>query len=333
MDMGRMLKAGFGVLGVVFLTACGGGSGGSSDTPGVVGYSGKSTAAVIDESNKQGLATSAAKNTAYQIDMADKYDASEARPLKAGPVADRELVQRVISVLDEPSQKQVRSSQRTLRTPMESGTVAGDCGGSYSYDGTETSGVIVFNNYCTYDITINGKAEFTSSGLKETQVMNLTFTVVDYSGDVVTGSVSGTSVVVYDDDSYLNYTETFNIKATVDGETFTQAGEERYENNVLVSESVFYTEGDTVYKAEVTSEFTTGSDGSYSGQMTLYDPAYGYVTVTATSLVPCSDGSGFASGTITIADESGNSASVTFNGCGQDATLTFNGNSEPISIQ
>ena len=219
----------------------------------------------------------------------------------------------VFSVDDSLDQKELREKLKgTVEGMLEEGkntrtvsstTIYGDCGGSATYNGSETSATFTYNSYDDCYGTIDGSVTYrtSTSGSNTTITIRYNSVTVDYGDEVYT--ISGTDTYVYNTDTYADVSGSWDVTVTYGGETNHYSG-----SYTCSSNSCTYTEnmvGDDgeVYQTEdldVSGNSSTGCDVS----ATFYDPDYGYVTLDASNIILCDDG--IASGTITLSDDSGN---------------------------
>lgn len=345
MEYSFKFKAGCLAMVTMGLLGCGSDDSSSGSTNfSTVEYQGKSTAAVIGSETKLSLAESSIKNVAHQINASDEV--SMRMPLVADESdIDPKVLWGLLKDTRNIEVNNLRTAQSSTqnREVMQTATESGSCGGSVTFDGSENNWTAVFTDYCEHDssaiayadsyrITMNGSMRYSMEGNTELYVYEgLSYSARFGDERVESGTTSGMIQTTYKAaDNYADYTERYNITMTRNGETIQMIGEETCTDYFNCTAADYYSEGDQVYKVEIRSDFTEQFDGTYSGAMTLYDPDHGYVYVSAVDLLPCE--SGFASGSIYVSDDSGNQMQISYNGCGQDVTLTLNGNAETASL-
>ncbi len=305
------------VSAIATLTGCGG-SGSDSSNFGGVGYSGSTSPAVISEDNSGELADSGVVVT-KSLTQSENVDLPFGVTLSGSlPVDVQKKLNKIL--------KSNRTSVATSNLPVGiTETVSGECGGSVTYSGSETSFTATFNNYCESGVTISGKMSGSSSDSSYTESFNN-----------ITVSIEGETFVMSGSNTYketsTQYIETGDIQVTFDGETFAYSYTETcgktspydctYSENVQAGNGLSYRIDD--------SNVSEGVNG-WNVAARLYDPNYGYVEYVANNIQYCTDGSGhIESGSIILTDSNTNVLRVDFNDC-TEMTITFGGNADTIA--
>lgn len=316
------------VLLSLLLSACGGGGGGSSSSAGyeVIRYSGAEGAAEISEENQGALAAGAGEVVALAIDAEGSEDALSDVPIgiqiqDGNTQAEwaRQAVERVLS-----------SGLADL--PVAASTsIEGDCGGSASITGSGTeansSSVINYNNYCISlggdegNIRFNGKVTVAIATVGERMTTTIRYENFRMTAAGESFSLSGVITTVTDD--FVLTESSWNYTMTVDGVTSSWAGSVECDAEYNCEYRSQYEGSDgTVYQV-ADLEVSEGIDGEYSIEATFYHPDYGYVSLTATDIVLCADGS-IGGGVIVLTDDD-NTLTITFNGCGSEPVIELDG--------
>ncbi|MGD8572940.1 MAG: hypothetical protein PVH98_10815 [Gammaproteobacteria bacterium] len=267
--MTRLFKFVWGFLiltALLVLTACGGSSGGG-------GGGAAPTPAAINADNAEELSI-AATDAAYEATINQN-----ANPFGISTAPDSTTVavsQVTTGILEQ------------LRSPVGV-TVAGDCGGNFVApdNPNATSGVITFNNYCTFvpdfgNMIMDGDVRFSY----RSPIISLTYTnfTVTFGGE----------------------TQTLSMSVTINEQT----GEISYTSNFVGSGGAQL----TVSNFEISGTPSSGITIT-SGRVTHSE--FGYVDISTTSpvvLTGC-DNDRPMSGTIVAEGSNGASASITFEGC------------------
>lgn len=272
----------------ILLAACGGGgSDGDGDNS---GYSGKTSAATVDDSNN----TDVAKG----VHVASKQAVSS----EEGGSALRSLF-----MPDSPRDILIEQSLSDSQSLLARNTTNGDysefCngGGSASYTLTTSqngeSGEFTYNyNNCTYtygeySITYDGSMyyEYDNSGNHWLWEYDLTVST-NYMG---------------------SYTLTSSYECSGDLGL----------GSCTVSEN--FSDNGVSYRVTDVSFSSSGSDFDFTAK--VYHEDYGYVEIVATDLVLCDNG-GFSSGSIVVTDSSSADVlSLTYSGCDAPVVVTYNG--------
>jgi hypothetical protein len=214
------------------VTGCGGGS--SGDSTSTVP---ESNLIVITEENSE-------KVIETVFGSMDIRDGFENVPLLKS-VASAESAPMIKSI-EAPTFKTVLSTSRNLNTIAVSGTEQCSEGGTYSYNGNETSGTITFNNCIESGITINGSMSITSNN--EGTSGTITFTnlslIQDENNKIVYTSVTATFNL---NDNYdtVDMSMTINGYVVVSGERtdfdnykLTLAMDSNYNTSITINGSV-----------------------------------------------------------------------------------------------
>ena len=273
----------------IALVACGGGGGGGG--PSSISYTGSTTQATIDGSNATALAGSAfaSGDAGASANVLGVASGSVSQPVEQRSIKIANVLQSAIGKID--LQSLPTTAVGTVQT--ESQTVAGPCGGSFSYtisvdDVTgDFSGSLSFNAYCEQvGNSISGHVSFSG----QIDVNTLTFISLQFNAAylavVDNGSnfaISGTVAFVFSG-STATVTENFSIQDG-SGEVYKVA------NLVIVMTNTL-------------SEVQETLNGRF------YHPDHGYVDVvtTATFVIPI--GSAYpTSGSLTI-NGAGNTKAV-----------------------
>lgn len=315
-------------LAFVLLTACGGGgSSSSSGSSTLVEYDGATTAATISDTNKSALAGSSSEMVTLAIESENSGDSLGNLPVG---IQAQSIDQDVLKKAKELVLSTDTGALAGLPVGAES-SVNGECGGSASFSGSEENFTINYSNFCMYigsdELVASGKVNIKTSTSGSIERTTLTYTNFRMSGMGETFTLTGTMVTEMNTTTYLETYSSWNISVTANGETIRSAGSVTCtaEDVCSFTEQFEAQNGDT-YQVKDLSVSGDSSSG-YSVSATFYDPDFGYVELTASNIILCADGS-IASGSITLTDEAGNVLSVTFNGCGQEATVDLNGAAE-----
>ena len=286
------------------LAACGSKD---SDNGSSGGYSGKTSAAKVDDSNSEDIGTGvhiAAKKSVESEINGDNvggigFSAGNNAPL---PEILRPLQDNVQSIVN------VRSPARNTSGSVDFTDyfcTSGSASYTYNYSDDMDRGTFSFTyNNCTYSYSYGDTtSSYTYDGTYYYEFRpgfwlwdyNLTITY-NYNGETDQYTMKGT------------------MECTGDGNTWTYTD---------CSYSETYSEGGVTYRVSNLTFTSTGN--SYSFTARVYHSEYGYVEVVATNLVYCVGG-GFESGTITISDsDSAEVLSITYSGCDDPAVITYQG--------
>ena len=317
------------VLLSLLLSACGGGGGGSSSSAGyeVIRYSGVEGAAEISEENQEALAAGAGEVVALAIDAEGSEDALSDVPIgiqiqDGNTQAEwaRQAVERVLSsgLVDLPV--------------AASSSMEGDCGGSASISGSgseaNSSSVINYNNYCTSfgedegNIRFNGKVTVAVATVGER--MTTTIRYENFRMTAAGESFSLSGVITTVTDGFVLTESSWNYTMTVDGVTSSWAGSVECDaaDNCEYRSQYEGSDG-TVYQV-ADLDVSEGLDGEYSVEATFYHPDYGYVSLTASDIVLCADGS-IGGGRIVLTDDGANTMTIDFNDCGGELVIELDG--------
>ena len=273
----------------ILLAACGGGGDGDGDSSSS-GYSGKTSAATVDDSNN----TAVAKG----VHVASKQAVST----EEGGGALRSLF-----VPDSPRDILIEQSLSDSQSLLARNTTSGDysqfCngGGSASYTLTTSqngeSGEFTYNyNNCTYtygeySITYDGSMyyEYDNNG---------NYWLWEYDLTVST-----------------NYMGSYTLTSSYECSGDLGLG------SCTVSEN--FSDDGVSYRVTDVSFSSSGSDFDFTAK--IYHEDYGYVEIVATDLVLCDNG-GFSSGSIVVTDSSSTDVlTLTYSGCDAPVVVTYNG--------
>lgn len=286
------------------LAACGSKD---SDSGSSGGYSGKTSAAKVDDSNSEDIGTGvhiAAKKSVESEINGDNlggigFSGGSNAPL---PEILQPLQDNVQSILN------VRSSARNTSGSVdftEYFCTSGSASYTYNFSNNGDRGTMSFTyNNCTYSYSYGG---YTSS--------------TTYNGSYFYEFRPGYWFWDYDltvSSSYNGDSNQYTMRGT-----FECTGDDDYWTYTDCTYSETYTEGGVTYRVSNLTFTSTGN--SYSFTARVYHSDYGYVEVVATDLVYCVGG-GFESGTITISDsESSDVLTITYSGCDDPAVVTYQG--------
>ncbi|MCH8532590.1 MAG: hypothetical protein LAT65_17195 [Saccharospirillum sp.] len=283
------------------LAACGSKD---SDNGSSGGYSGKTSAAKVDDSNSEdigaGVHIAAKKSVESEINGSNiAFSSGGQSPL---PAILQPLHTNVESILN------VRSATRNTSGSMDWSDFCDSGSASYTYNYSDDykTGTMSFTyNNCTYSYSYagnNSSITYNGSYFYEFRPgywywdYDLTVTS-SFNGETDQYSMRGTFECTGDDDSLWSYTDC----------TYSET----------------YSEGGVTYRVSNLTFTSTGN--SYSFTARVYHSEYGYVEVVATNLVYCVGG-GFESGTITISDsDSAEVLSITYSGCDDPAVIAYQG--------
>ncbi|PKM22848.1 MAG: hypothetical protein CVV10_02265 [Gammaproteobacteria bacterium HGW-Gammaproteobacteria-14] len=277
------------------LTACGGGGGGGDD---VTEYKGKTTAASVNESNKEDLAVAAPQGSSATISQGDA-------DLPTGVVA--------TGGLSSENQALVQSVSERLAASVADGVsfavgakvdIEGSCGGKAVFESNATG----------TDFTINYR-DFCEGSAGERVVFNGTF---DYEekGD-------------FSFYRYRNFVVRSNGETQrIDNLTIKCSTSTGFGIGCEVISDFAGTNGRTYRISNAT--FSGSAESGYDVEARVFDGDHGYIDIVATGLIPCESG-GFSSGSIVVTDSSDSEVlEITFVSC-SEMTVTFNGNAETIA--
>lgn len=319
---------------IASLTACGGGSGSSSGGNDIPTYKGKSGAAVLSDSNKADFASGSAEVVALAITSDESQDAVGNLPRGITIASDKPeqalwAQQAIDTVMDQIGQ--IPTGVAIDESQVDSVS----CGGSASFSGTEKNSTIKYSNYCLNldggEIVFNGTVSVSISTNANLQTITMKYTNFSMSTDDETSVLNGTQVTTINTGTFVITESSWNYTLTVNGISSSWAGR-------LVCTSIdnceylgqFSGSDGTIYQ---TGSLSVSDDGSgYDVTANFYHPDYGYVSLNAEDITLCDDGN-IASGVITLTDENEQALTVTFSGCGIDATIEFSGVSEALEVQ
>lgn len=303
-----------GALSTGVLTGCGSDSNSSVGATGNKQYTGVTAEASINSDNQSDLATSS-----IEVTKSLAVDVSELNYLPFGVQINQGLSkQQVKDVLSSIVKQKINASN--LPTGVTE-TEFGNCGGSVTGSGSDSSFTVTFKNFCESEgsdrITINGVVKGSISATTE----KYTFNNVTISIGSVSSTVVGTSVY-----SEVNGVETHeqDLSFTSGGLTVSWISQStcstEYPYDCTYTETFTGSSG-TTYKVEdyYLSSDVNGWDitGPEASGFVMYDPSYGSLNVEAYDLVYCGEGSNnFLSGEIVITDSSGVELNVDFLSCG-----------------
>lgn len=231
----------------VILVGC---SGGDDEGGGDSGYSGNTSAATVDDSNKGTAATAASVGATKAIDIETGSDAS---PFSASRDALNDLADRMAV------QSRAMSSRATGSGTFGSEYCNGGGSISYSFD-LDNSG------YGYYEYSYNNCSLSYGS---------FTF---NYDGDMYYELKS-------DGSFYYEYDLTY----TYDGETYTLNATARCDSSYNCTYEDNFTSGGVSYRVTNVSVSGSNSFG-YSVDATVYHEDLGYVEIESTGLITCSSG-------------------------------------------
>jgi hypothetical protein len=286
----------------VSLTACGGGGGsGGGGTTGT-SFTGTTTAATIDAGNSDEL-TIAAASGAKQALSADNTNSPSFRPADSGFDTAMEEFKAQISTMMNGSRAN-RSAERT----DDISTGLCNAGGTATVTYPDNAS---YNNY-NWSAELNN-CTYSASG----------YTAV-YNG-TVSGSYSESGNIETDVYSYSNFTVTITYLGVTETYTlnYTETCSYNYSTHEGSCDVVSDFEGfdDRTYR--VTDASVSGNNSSgYNINATVYDPDYGYFTISSSNLTFCDSGLP-GSGSITYTDGS-ESVTVDFLSC-TEYQYTYNG--------
>ncbi|MAK91073.1 MAG: hypothetical protein CMI08_06220 [Oceanospirillaceae bacterium] len=307
------------------LTACGGGGGGGGSSSGsdddIVEYDGVTTPASFDTDNSSDFASSSSEIVSDLIESDESGADVGNLPTGILAAADSTAVK---TVLDITAETVAGFEQSSLSMPVAvDETVAGSCGGSVNYSGSENDFTITYNDYCEYSMTMNGTVDATSSTSGSTTRTTLRYNNLQYTYEGITETVNGTYVIESDSQSYELSYSSWNLTYTMNGETVRITGSMTCNSNYdCTYYDQFVGSDGTTY--QVSDASVSSIDGQYSVEATFYHPEYGSVTLDASNISICSDGS-IGSGSIVLTDDDGTELSVTFSGCGNEPTIVLDG--------
>lgn len=274
------------VLFVLFLVG-GCGSSNSEGTNGVViSYKGATTPAVVTEDNAEILAVDgfAGSTMAAYISIPTKKQFSSDRPItaKVGTHPAFLFAQRLkqsirkIDITHAFKRDRTNASGRTIRYQ-----IPGDAGGTADFsfiinDSTGSfSGTIVYSDYSSMGIVINGKADVTGSmsvdgGTVSTLAMSLTSLTIDFNDSII--SLIGRLSWKFND---VSYAETLSMDLTI---TDHETEKTYWYNNYKIL---------TAYSSSTSNQTMSGR---------YYDHDYGYVDVSTCLSISSSMGYGWPEG-------------------------------------
>jgi len=288
------------------VTACGGGDSQSFG----VDYKGSTDAGSINETSKASY-----EEAGVQVVLSySGSDALEALPgaiqvTSTASAEDVEKAKKAHLIL-----KDIISTQESIPSGATQ-TDYGSCGGSVTYNGSDSSATATFKNYCDYDtesLTFNGKVDFSYSETSSSEKFVVTYNNFKMSDGEETITLNGRLVMKY---NYNTDEEFFSIDAsiTADGETVVISMESTCVMGDCSFNVAMQGSNGLVYKLNDVEEF----DGELSG--TLFEPEFGYVYMEANNLTYCVDESDMlqlATGTILLEDDSQILLNISVEGCG-----------------
>ena len=272
----------------VGLFACSGGDDASGDGSSNEGYNGATSAATVNDSNKNDMA----RASSVGAEKAIESSSAPGRTLTRNNTHSIEYLLETSSI----TITNMRKSRMQSRAVVDLTSSVCPSGGSasYTYDESSTSAygsfTINYNN-CSYN----------------------------YGG--ITSTVDGSAVWTTNEDGSFSYvydltttygTETYHISATYecDAEFNCSYSDE------FSFDGVSYRVGDISVSGSSSLGFNVSAK--------VYHEDYGYITIEATDLISCSSG-GFSSGRIVVEDSTNSDVlEVDFVSCSQ-MTVTFNG--------
>jgi hypothetical protein len=282
------------------LTACGSDGSDGGDEPG--GYSGKTSAATVNDDNSDDIGTGvhiAAKKSIESEESGGLLRSSGQSPLPA-----------ILEPLYENAEAglSARSVSRNVSGSEDNSDFCTSGSASYEYnyaDDFESGSASYSYNNCTYSYSFGGTSQSITYNGSFSYEFAPGYWLWDYNLTVTS--------------NYDGETDQYTIKGTNecrgDGDTWDFA-------DCTYSES--YSEGGVSYRVSDVTFTSTGS--SYDFTARVYHSDYGYVDVVATDLVYDCAGGGFSSGTITVSDsESNDVLSISYNGCDDPAVVTYQG--------
>ncbi len=281
------------VASIVNLAACGGGGGGSDPITGTT-FSGNTSAATISADNSDELAIAAASG-AKQALSADSSNAP-LRPSANSAALDsimESFLSKVAKVMNV--NKDQRLAQRTEDMSSYICTAGGSATATYP-DNASTSNYnwsAYFSN-CTY------------SSVGATAVYNGTM----YGSYTVSGNITTTTF------SYSNFTVELTYSGNTETYTLNYSATCTENTATMVTDCDVHSDftgfDDRTYRVSDVSVSGDNSSG-FDIDATVYDPDYGYFTITASNVTFCS--SGFpGTGSVTYTDGS-SSVTVDFLSC------------------
>ncbi len=280
--MNRILRmrnaAWFSLLALIALTSGCGGSGSSSGgkiTPATT-YTGKTSQAVINQSNSKVLTAAGSDSGKISFGVA------------------------LSSVVGKPVARTAKITAQAVSTPPE--TVNGNCGGNSVTTSTSDSatgnisGSTTYNSYCQDGTTENGKTTFSGALSQANSLFDITITFSSYSTKDTTGDtmINGTAALkgtLLADGSINNTTMIMNA----DSKDNTTNIVTKMENvNVTISDTTGYT------------EFTINSGR-------VYYPDYGYFELSTPTAIRTNSGDAYpSSGVLVIVGANNSKAKLTY---------------------
>lgn len=271
----------------VILVGCSGGDDGGGDS----GYSGNTSAATVDDSNKDTVRAAAVIGSNKAIETS--AGASAISPSSASRDAINDLVGRV--ALERSSLSERASGSADL----DSTYCNGGGSGSYSFD-------LDNNGYGSFEYTYNNCTLSYGS---------FTFT---YDGYMYYERKTDDSFYFDYDLTYTYGSESYTINATAVCDSTSNC---TYEDN--------FTIGGTSYRVSNASVSGNSSTG-YDLEVRVYHEDLGYVEIEGSNLVTCSSG-GFSSGTISVTDSTNAVVmTIVFDSC-TTASVEFDGVTTSVS--
>ena len=279
----------FAVIAITALVACAGsGDGEGADT----GYSGKESAATVNEENKDDIAIASSVGAKQAIEAsAAPGRALVPRVRSVEPV----LEHHILALNDFFGEAKGRGYVDLSSSVCEAGGSAG-----YTYDENNTTG------YGTFSITYN----------------NCRYS---YGGE--TAAIDGFATYTNNEDGSLRYEYDITVSYGSESYKITAIYECDAEFNCSYSDEFSYS--GTSYRVSNFSVSGSASSG-YDVEAKVYHEDYGYITIEGTDLISCSEG-GFSSGTIVVTDStSANVLTITFVSC-TEMTIVYNNVSSTVT--
>lgn len=271
------------------LVACAGsGDGGGSDS----GYSGKESAATVNDENKDDIAIASSVGAKQAIEAS----AAPGRALAPSTSSVEPVLEYHILALNDFFGKAKGRGYVDLSSSVcESGGSAG-----YTYDENNTTG------YGTFTITYD----------------NCRYS---YGGETTT--IDGSATYTINEDGSLRYE--YDITVSYGSETYTLTATYECDAEYNCTYSDEFTYSGKSYRVSNFSVSGNASSG-YDVEAKVYHEDYGYITIVGTDLVSCSGG-GFSSGTIVVTDSTNADVlTITYVNC-TAMTIVYNNISSTVT--
>ncbi len=203
----KSIKKGIAILfGIAILsfsvTGCGGGGGDDSAPQGSSEIAESERVAITEENSE--------KITTATLDaIGEGFDLQNGPSFKSTASA---INAPMLKIIEQPTFKKVLSSAQNLKTIAESGSYQCSEGGNISYNGSETSGTITYNNCQEAGSTINGTMSVSANSDGTSGTMTLTNFSMTSDGETIISLES----MAYTYQFNANY-ELSNISITMNG--------------------------------------------------------------------------------------------------------------------